>query len=149
MRKCTKCEKSNHWPCWPGGQSDQDQSTGSSGLGFWIAFRASFSHPFPLVLQEFCRFSCQWVIFEDIAVDWGLWIYFFWRLEAKVLDLGWLLFLPHVTVIFSTIPAHLGFRLWVLLSLLASSSFVSVFLMARMRESVAFRAQGKRPTKPS
>ena len=40
-----------------------------------------------------------------------------WFLEARVLDLGQLLLISHIIISFSTILAHLGFQLWVLLSL--------------------------------
>ena len=65
--------------------------------------------------------------FEVIAVDWRPWIGFLGSLEARVSDLGRILLLPHVTINFFSIFAHLGFRLWVFLSILAISPLFHFF----------------------
>ena len=65
-------------------------------------------------------------IFEVITTDWRLCIRFFGSLEARVLDLGCLLFLLRVTVNFLSISALLGFQLWVSLFL---PTFTPFFLL--------------------
>ena len=132
---------------------------GSSGCHFKNPSCTSFLHAFPLVLQGLCRFSYPKVIFDAITAFWevqidfwrlGLWI---WDLELRIWT-GSPLFahLNQLQLNFCAFRVFnwVGFQLVVFISLSTSLvSFSFFILMLPRRETIASRAQGKRPTKSS
>ena len=87
MRKCTKIEKSKRWLHWLGGRSVRWD------LGFLKDSHASVSTPFSSISLGFLWF---WLIETDLSAFWTDWSLLDWilrRLEARVSDLGRLLFL--------------------------------------------------------
>ena len=134
-RKCTKGEKSNTLTV--------DQAV-RRGCHFKYPSRASFFHPFPLVLHVFFPFNCQKGIFEAFAADWGLQIDF-WSLGLWIWDPGlWIwdgffFFDAHHSrfQLFSRVPRVSGVCFSRSTSLV---SFIFAFLMAPRRETTVSRA---------
>ena len=114
-RKCTKVEKLTALTRRLIGPGPIDRFIGASNLNTLLRFIfspvSSSSSRFLLIQLPMSDFwgHCSRLRASD------------WFLEARVLDLGRLLLLQRPIVNFSSIPAHIGFRVCVLLSLPALS----------------------------
>ena len=101
-----------------------------------------------ILLHFFKVFFFFWLLETILSkgwTDWRLWIGFLGRLEPRVSVLDCIFFLPRDTVGFFSIPVHLGFRLWVFLSLPASSSLFLSFswLLGKSRLPLGHRASAQ------
>ena len=114
--------------------------------GFKKDSRASFSPLFSSISSGFFTFRFLEMVLSKVWTNWRLWIGFLGRLEARVLTLECILFLPHVTVGFFSISTRLGFWLcsfpsWLcsFLSLLAPSSVFCFFSWLQGESRVPLR----------